>query len=53
MTFTVGDRIATGQLVGTIVEEPVDGYVLVEWDDEDGPMEDEVPLDVLHAHSAS
>ena len=54
-TLTAGDRVTTasGTLVGTVIELLGDDYVLLEWDDEDGPQEDEVPASMLHAIASS
>jgi preprotein translocase subunit YajC len=54
-TFEPGQRVTTasGNLVGTVIEV-LDGsdYVLLEWDDEAGPQEDEVEVSVLHRVTA-
>ena len=54
-TLTAGNRVTTasGTLVGTVIELLGDDYVLLEWDDENGPQEDEVPVSVLHAIASS
>jgi hypothetical protein len=51
MTFTPGQRVTTrsGNLIGTVIEHIDGGDVLLEWDDEAGPQEDEVPVDLLKA----
>lgn len=50
-TFKPGQRVTTesGNLMGTVVEVLDADCVLLEWDDEAGPQEDEVPVSLLHA----
>ena len=50
MTFHAGQRVSTesGNITGTVIEQ-VDDWVLLEWDDEAGPQEDEVDVALLHA----
>ncbi|AXQ52228.1 hypothetical protein SEA_EJIMIX_230 [Mycobacterium phage Ejimix] len=48
--FTVGDRVTTGSngLIGTVVEIIDPEYVVVEWDSEMGPQEDDVETSCIH-----
>lgn len=53
MAFSAGDRVTTasGNMIGTVIEMVGDD-VLLEWDDEAGPQEDEVPVSLLHRATA-
>lgn len=46
--FSPGDRVTTrtGNMIGTVLEQ-VDDVVELEWDDEDGPQEDEVHVSLI------
>ena len=54
-SFSPGVRVTTasGNLIGTVIEMLGSDDVLLEWDAEAGPQEDEGPASMLHAIASS